>query len=295
MPHYDHYASRSAPSYEAVRGVLAYPYRNLPPRDLEAILGNANISAEDMENFLQTLGNIGRSVVGALPQVLPTVLPVVGTALGGPLGGAAGAALGGVVGSLLGPGQQQQGPRPAPQPQQQGPRPAPQQPSAPPLLGGAPPAASQLLTTLLRPETLQALISMLMGPAGRSTIPVGNTPVPVGAFTNLLGVLANNAAAEHDALVAASSTAAGQGVPRYLENYAGEVQGDPALPEYRAEVLLNILQEAELERARPARRALSAGYYDEDYGEDYEDAPDSDEQFYDSLDLGELYTHYEFT
>ena len=60
-------------------------------------------------------------------------------------------------------------------------------------------AAADLIGLLDRPELAQALGAMLLGPYGRTTeFPVGDVPVPTGAFTNLLDVLASQAGARLD-------------------------------------------------------------------------------------------------
>jgi hypothetical protein len=213
------------PQYPELRKVLGGPYRGMPAQQIESMMEDYNLNAENMENFLSTLGDIGRGIVRALPQVLPAALPIAGSVLGGPLGGMLGGMAGQALGSALGP-------RPPATPLPAGPQPAGGQGPAAggsmpvPMPGGSP-AAGQLLQTIFRPETLQALISMLMGQAGRTSIPVGNTQVPLGGFANAIGVLANQAAAEYNA---ASLRYTGETLPRYLENYAGESYGDPSVP-----------------------------------------------------------------
>jgi hypothetical protein len=278
------------PRYEELRRVLGSPYRSMSSEQIERMMESFNADAEDMENFLSTLGNLGRSVVNALPQVLPAALPLVGTVVGGPVGGMIGGVAGQAVGSLLGPRQAGQQGRPG-APQRPG-QPLPFQAPAPPggavplpvpaqIPGGAP-AAGQLLQTLFRPETLQALISMLLGQAGRQNIPVGNTQVPVGAFTNLLGVLANQAAAEYNAGTNAASSNA-YSYPRYMENYAGEAYGDPAIPEHRAEALLNLLRETDVEQDEYYSSYRPAARYS------YESEPEWDEALYDEASYDEMY------
>jgi hypothetical protein len=159
-----------------------------------------------------------------------------------------------------------------------------QVPAVSPVPGGSP-AAGQLLQTLFRPETLQALIAMLLGQAGRPSVPVGNTQVPNGGFANLLSVLANQAAAETAANVSHGYSSAT--IPRYMENYAGETYGDPAIPEHRAAALLQLLQESDIEQDesyQPQRRGYSAFRF----------SAESDEALYDEMDLNELYSEYEF-
>jgi len=261
------------PQYGEIRQVLAVPYRNMSSEQIERMMEIYDVDAEDMENFLSSLGSIGRSVVNALPQVLPAALPLVGTAIGGPVGGMLGGVAGQALGSVLGPrpATGAQPPAPQPQPQPAMPLPAP--------MPGASPAAGQLLQTLFQPQTIQALISMLMGQVGRQSIPVGNTQVPPAAFTNLLGVLANQAASEANA---AAQSAGDESLPPYLENYAGEAVGDPAIPEHRAYALLGLLHEAQTEQ-------------DESYArESWPSEPELDDAYFDELELQELYSEYEF-
>lgn len=271
------------PQYPELRKVLGGPYRGMPAQQIESMLEDYNVNAEDMESFLSTLGDIGRGVVRALPQVLPAALPIAGTVLGGPLGGMLGGMAGQALGSALGP-------RPAAPPLPGAPQPAGGQAPAPggympaPMPGGSP-AAGQLLQTMFRPETLQALISMLMGQVGRQSVPVGNTQVPLGGFPNLLGVLANQAAAEYDA--ASAHGYGSETLPRYLENYAGESYGDPSVPEHRAAALLELFRESDVEHDEAAPSMPVSSY------ESYESDPELDE-IYDAMDLAELNAEYEF-
>ncbi|HEX6749584.1 MAG TPA: hypothetical protein VF092_19975 [Longimicrobium sp.] len=309
--------------YENLRGVLAEDYAALPPEQLEQVLVRSGMSPEDIEDFMSTLGQIGRGIAGALPTVLPAVGTVVGTAFGGP----AGAALGGMAGRLAGGAiagavqPQPGGVRPAPPPRRPRVQPRPQQvmapriaapprPAAPaavarpavpaatpaPVPAGAP-AANQLLQTLFRPETLQALLAMALGNAGRGEVPVGDTPVPVGAFANLIGVLAGQAGAELPAADPGGDgggdggNGSGEDYPAYLAGPGGAPMVDPAVPEERAAALLHHLARAE---------AMEAAYGeadDEDYGEDDEDWQEDDEDWgeddlesmYDEAELEDLY------
>ena len=261
--------------YPELREVLAPQYRNLPAEDIEALFESYNLSAEDIEGFFDTLKDIGKAVVSAAPTILPVAGTVVGTAFGGPAGAALGGALGNLAGGAI---SQATGPRPAAAPR---PAPAPQIPQPPP---GASPAAGQMLQTMFRPEMLQALIQMLLGQLAGSNITVGNRSVPVEAFTNLMGTMANQAQAEYHA--ANISTRAG--MPEYLLDYAGEAVGDPAVAEHRAQALYELLQETDVEQAIPRRisrpRAkVYAEAYDE--GEGYDEAA-----FYNDLELAELYS-----
>lgn len=263
------------PRYVEIQKVLARPYSNLSPEQIESLIESYGVNAEDMENFLSTLGNIGRNVVRALPQVLPAALPLVGTAIGGPIGGMVGGVAGQALGSVFGPRQ----------PQSPGAPPAPPAVAAPgvALPPGGSPAAGQLLQTLFQPQTLQALVSMLMGQAGRQNIPVGNAQVPAPAFANLLGVLANQAASEANAY---AQDFGGERVPRYLESYAGEAIGDPAIPEHRAYALLELLQEAQAEQDESDEHVNRAR-------ESWRSTTEWDGEF-DEMEWEELYAEYDF-
>src|SRR4029453_730230 len=120
---------------------------------------------------------------GTIGKVLGTGIGLAGTVAGGPVGilggplgqrviGAGTALVSGAVRTQRGPvGQLQQ------------------------VIQGVP-AAGHLLNLLSRPEVLQALQAMTLSPIGKPSVPVAGPPVPVGAFTNLLSQLANQAQAE---------------------------------------------------------------------------------------------------
>lgn len=259
------YRGAAPAEYASLRGLLAPQFRKLPAEDIEALFESYNLSANDMEGFFDTLKDIGKAVVSAAPSILPVAGTVVGTALGGP----AGAALGGTLGKFAGGAFGNAAP-----PRPPGPQPPP---------GGAP-AAGQLLQTMFQPETLKALMQMLLGQLGASNVKVGSTPVPVGGFPNLLGTLANNAQSEYNA----ANRATGEGLPEYLRNTAGEAVGDPAEAEYRAQRLYELIQEADAEQASPRRMARSRG-------EAYAEANSDDEVLYVELEPAELFTENEFS
>jgi hypothetical protein len=110
---------------------------------------------------------------------------------------------------------------------------------------------------------------------------VGGTPVPPAAFANLLGVLANRAAAEYNALV----TPSGEDIPRYLLDANGEFVVDPAVPEERAAALLALLEQADWEE--PAYDVWEDDWVT--YQEIQDALEETDEEFYDALDLTQVY------
>jgi hypothetical protein len=252
--------------YPELRKVLAPQYRALPAEDIEALLEGINLSAEDMEGFLDTLKDIGSGIVKAAPAILPVAGTVLGTVVGGP----AGAALGGTLGKLAGGAiSQAKAPRPAR---------VPSAPRLPMPMPGSSPAAGQLLQTLFRPETMRSLVSMLLGQLGASNVKVGSTPVPVGAFTNLLGSLANLAQAEYTS----ANPQIAEGLPSYLQGFAGEAVGDPAVAENRARILFEMLQESDLEQEPEADGEASLVAL-----------PMAEDQYYDALELAEMYADSE--
>jgi hypothetical protein len=229
--------------YRSLRKSVTPELAALPDRQLSEALIRNKIDVEQAEGFFDDLG---RFALKAAPAVLPVAGQVLGTVVGGP----AGAALGGSLGSLAGGAiSNLAGPRPAPSPPPPPPMPmvAPPAAAAPPAApapivpasGGAP-AAGQLLQAVTRPETLQALASMAMGILGKQNVNVGSTPVPLTAFSNMLGALAGRAEAEYNT---AMSQNVGS-VPDYLLDYAGEPKGDPAIAGNRANALYALLNAA---------------------------------------------------
>jgi hypothetical protein len=202
--------------YESLRPNLNQAYAELDDGQLNSVMARRGLNAEAMEGFFDDLGKFAA-------KAAPAILPVAGRVLGTVVGGPAGASIGGQLGSLAGGAiaSVTGGPKPG----------------AP----GGSPAAAQLLQTITRPETLQALASMAMGVIGKPNVAVGGTSVPVSAFSNLLGTLAGRAEAEYSAALAQSEGT----VPAYLQDYSGQAKGDPAIASNRAEALYELLGESE--------------------------------------------------
>lgn len=219
-------------NYPRTRQLLAPSLREASDRTIEQALASQGLQAGAVEDIWGDIGNAVSSVASA---ALPTLgglagslipIPGLGTAIGTGLGGLAASALHSAIGS----GQQQ--PTPAQQPAPPPPAAAgfggalgQYRPSSPayPYPSPAPAASSQQLAALLlqalsRPELVQALVQMLLGPAGSPTVQVptstttaatsivpglgqvaasapqaGGFPVlgqiPVSALTNMLGTL----------------------------------------------------------------------------------------------------------
>jgi hypothetical protein len=271
--------------YVGIRELLAPHYADLPADQLDARLGAilGEMSPDDLENFWQSVKRFGQRAMPVLQRALPGVLQgaVSGATTGATVGGPWGALVGGLAGGALGGVQsaQQRPVRPTrvPAPPVGGgiPVPGPMRPTA----GGGSPAAAQLLQMINRPEVQQALLAMVMGQAGTRNVSAGDTPVPVAAVANTLGVLANQAAAEYHQVVSSE----GGGTPLYLLDNAGEFVCDVANPSERAGVVLA--------RFAAADAAEWAATEDEDAAEDEESFFDSAAELnalYDELELSEL-------
>lgn len=301
-------------AYESLREVISPELAVLPDHKLEAVLEASNIDAEAAEGFFDDLGKTFSSVAKAAAPIAKVALPIAGgiagTFIGGPAGamigsqlgqlaggaigaaaggqslagvaksalpavaGIAGTALGGPVGTMVGAQLGQLAGGAAPLPQM--------------------PAAGRLLQTITRPETMQALSSMLLGQLGRPNVQVGSTPVPVTAFTNLLGILANQAASEFNA----TTSAASESVPKYMADYAGEPKGDPAVAADRANALYELLENTEIEQesseaseASEASEGFEAIEALEYLG--FESEMEATEGDYDAMDFAEFYESVE--
>ena len=282
--HNGHQHPGESDPYPELRGVLAPELAGLPAEEIESAIDalyGGEISAEELESFWKGLGKVAQTA-------LPVATTALGTAFGGPLGGMLGGAVGKAASGAIG-GAMRPGPR-----RGRGRRILA---GLAPALGGLAPAlgagglaggatggaAGQLLRTISRPETLKALGSMALGPAGKRQMNVAGMPVPVASFANLLGVLANQAAAEHHMAGAGELT----GTPAYLLDENGEAIGDPFDATSRAEVLLSRLETADA-------REASESDQDSDESEEawavvdsWQEAIEADEEFWTELALAE--------
>jgi len=147
------------------------------------------------------------------------------------------------------------------------------------LFGGSS-AAGQLLSLLQRPEAMQALAALNLGPAGRRTIPVGSaqTPLPVSAVANVVKELAEQTSNEAAALADGSEAEL-----HYMTNSTGEFVGYPASERERAARVWELLNEAQAERVlNILATRVPAEQQDEAY---YDESDQQEADFYDTLDL----------
>jgi hypothetical protein len=241
--------------YANLRDNLADQYAELSDEQIEAAFARAGMDAEAMEGFFDDLGkfaaNAGKTLLKAAPSILPTVGTIAGTAFGGPLGAQIGGTLGSLAGNALGAAS----------------------------TGGGSAAAGQLLQTITKPETLQALGSMAMGALGKKDVSVGGAPVPVGAFGTLLKSLIGQAETEYAKAVAAAE---GDGTPAYMRDFSGQAVSDPAVPLNRAIALYQLLQSS----SRGGAEAADEAYDEADAAEMDMEAVQAE---YDEMELAEVY------
>jgi hypothetical protein len=235
--------------YPNLRENLHPDFAKRSDKAIEAAFERYGSDAEAAEGFFSDLGKF---VQKAAPAILPVAGTVVGGAFGGPIGASLGGSLASFAGKAIGGGGGQAS--------------SPSAGGLGGLLGGGglgnllggSSAASQLLQTVLKPQTMQAVASMAMGPLGKPNVSVGGTQVPVGAFGNLLKILSGRMEAEYNAKIAEARS----DVPEYMKDYAGEPKGDPAVADNRARALFELLEstESEQEAAEGAEAAESAEY-----------------------------------
>jgi hypothetical protein len=269
--------------YKNLRDNLNDKYTQMSDERLESLLQKQGIDAEAMEGFFDQLGKFastaGQAVLKAAPSILPVAGTVLGTAFGGPLAASLGGSLGSLAGKAIG-GATGQAPSMG----------ASGAGGVAGLLGS--PAASQLLQTVVKPETLQALTSMAMGPLGKPNVDVGGTSVPVAAFGNLLKMLAGRTEAEYYESIAASREA----VPAYMQDYAGLPKGDPAVAAHRAAALFELLDSTEADDEADDERSEEAEAEAETFESEMvelEEAYEELEEAYDSFELEEAYDSFE--
>jgi hypothetical protein len=246
--------------YPAVRRVMGEHRLRLDDDALESVLEELFPDSDpaDVESFMGTLQRFGKEAAPIAQRALPGAVQgaMTGASVAGPYGALAGAAFG-ATGALSAP----QGPT---KPVAPATPTAPVQPPAIPVQSPAIPvqspapatttpnlpmapqaAAAALLEIITNKATLEALMTVLLQAAGRSTVKVGDKQVPPAAFANAI--------AEFAAIAAESDTAT-EATTDYLYGDSGWPRGDLANPVERAAILLSDLREA----ARDAEIPISA-------------------------------------
>lgn len=246
-------------AFPLLRGAVAEELDQLDDEALYDALAEGGFDAEQLESFMSVLGDIGRTLSGALPAIgtgvatgaaAGSVVPGIGTGIGAAVGGILGG-LGSVLSQL---GQSRPAsPRPSPsrtpaRPVRPGVRRAPTTPSRPapstpsrttptpaPSSGSTPSdtSAQTLLRLLGNPQVIQAITSLALGSRGRETLDVAGRSVPVEAFAELLGELAQESTYDEGWAPANPES--------YLLDDHGEALVDLASPGARAGGLLGLL------------------------------------------------------
>lgn len=222
--------------YPAVRRVMGPRRERLDDPELEDMLVEMFPGAEpeDVENFMKTMQQFGKHAAPLAQKALPGMMKGASQgAVAGPWGAAAGA-IGGGAASLL------SRPKGTPSSAMSAPAaigvPLAVEPPAATLPVGAAPAdaVAQLLVLLSRPETIQALLALLLTAAGRSTVPVGERNVAPTEFAN---------AVAETAAIAAETAGHGfqDGFPESLLDDQGRTRCDVVNPTERALLLVTDL------------------------------------------------------
>jgi hypothetical protein len=257
----------AATQYPNLRRFLAASHRALPDRAIERVVASQGLEARAVEDFWDDLGNVAASALPAIGGAVGSVIaPGVGTAIGAGLGSVAGSALHSAIGPAPSAAPAAAAPAPvaypsvAPAPQYGGLYPSPYPVAPSPPAASSQQAASQLMQLLMTPQMLQAIVQMMLGPAGNRTVPVPAAPsvpsapatpsnaVPVSAFTNLLSALATQASEAYNAERALTPSPA----PFTYGSSPWGSSVDLASPESRAEALMHLLHESGNREARAA-------------------------------------------
>ncbi len=222
---------------EALRRSIRPEDADISQEDLDMIVGSAldELSDTTAEDFLKSLGSIGKAIAPTLQRAAPGIAQgaATGASVGGPWGALIGAGVG--LGKELAGGQRKPGGTVAP--------PAP--PAIAPPVAGKPAvstlptgsaAAATLLSLLQNPAVQQALMSQVLGVSGSPNVKTpSGTDVPRAAINGLLTQLLANASEGLDESESVDEQA-------YLQGESGEYLIDPASPEQQGALVLARLQ-----------------------------------------------------
>lgn len=290
----------SSATREGLRYCVRPEYAGLPAEDLDRII-EASISGlpgDTAEDFMSTLGSVGKAVGPALQRSAPDVAQ--GAAAGaqfGPYGALIGAGAG-LVSSLI-KSQAKPAPQAAPAPAaaptatQAAPAPAatpastpnvppsaaaapaPQStpalaatppttgvpPAAPPSLPTGQGAAATLLSLFQNPTVQQAVLSQVLGSSGSQEVPTAaGKSVPRGAINALLSQLLNKAS---EGLPEAESIFE----QSYLQDSSGEFLVDPASFDQQAALVLSYLRHKNPEETQEPMEWIAESFSDIDLEE----------------------------
>lgn len=243
--------------YPATRRVMGPERTYISDDELEQYLIEIfpGASGDDVEDLMRSLQRFTRQAAPYARRALSGAVQggLVGAAGGAP-GIVAGALAGGIAGALTTPGKQQRSGPPAP-PVAPTVTPATTQPPTRQVSqtaggmslrgrgqggGASQQALQQLLYLLSRPETMQALLALLMG---RSAVPLGSNQVPAAAFASAIAELAAEVACGDVAVSPDQS---------FFFRGDSEPRCDLADPAQRARLLVNEVYELAQREAHPS-------------------------------------------
>jgi hypothetical protein len=237
--------------FPMLRGAVSPGLAELSDEELAEDLWNEGFDAEELESFMQVLGDIGSALANALPGIgagaatgasVGSVVPGIGTGIGAAVGGVLGG-LSSIVNQFGKGGHQPAAARPAPPARST----TAARPTAPTQVrpgvsrapvpastaSGTPAASSQTLIRLLtNPQVIQALTALTLGPNGRESIEVAGREIPTPAFAEMLSELARESM---------YAPGAGMEPERYLSDETGEALVDLESPPDRAGALIGLL------------------------------------------------------
>jgi hypothetical protein len=232
----------SSQSLEGLRRCVRPELAGMPAEELEQVI-NSSISempAGIIEDFMKTLGSLGKAVGPTLQRAAPGIAQgaATGASVGGPWGALFGAGAGLASTALSSKGKPSTAGAPA------------SVVTAPPSGTGAigtpavaalptgQAAAATLLALIENPTVRQALMSQVLGTSGSQQVSTASGPsLPPGAINGLLTQLLANATeglAESESISEQS----------YMQTETGEYLVDPADPDQHAALVLSYLQSA---------------------------------------------------
>jgi hypothetical protein len=227
-------------SLENLRQCVRPEFAGMPAEDLEQVVdtSTSGMPAGIAEDFMKSLGSLGRAVAPTLQRAVPGIAQgaTTGASVGGPWGALIGAGAGLTSSALSSQGRPSRPAAPAPAVPVPPPATGLPETPAPPALPTGQAAAATLVGLLQNPTVQQALMSQVLGAAGKQQFPVASgASLPRGAINSLLTQLLANAT---EGLVESESISE----QSYLQGESGEYLVDPASPEQQAAVVLSHLQ-----------------------------------------------------
>ena len=228
---------RYSSELEALRWSIRPEDADISHEDLQEVVDStlAELSEGTAEDFMKSLGSIGKAIAPALQRAAPGAVQgaATGASVGGPWGALIGAGVG-VASGVVG-GQRKPAGTVPPAASSVAAPPGAGKPAASTLPTG-PAAAATLLGLFQNPAVQRALASQVLGVVGSPNVTTASgADVPRAAINGLLAQLIANAS---------ESLAESQSIDEqtYLQDESGEYLVDPASPEQQGALVLARLQ-----------------------------------------------------